>query len=165
VALIAFRTRLSGIVKIAIAVAGLIAIAGMLYFDAKFWGVVLMGVSVMILLPMPWLDLSPVKSIRYRPTWHKYLYAVFGHCVCDSRLFRHIAANRGSHAGSANLYLHLFWFLPVDAVVECNGYVQARAEPCHVPPALSRKRNKNEFAKKIGCGSGTGAGICAGCRS
>jgi ubiquinol-cytochrome c reductase cytochrome b subunit len=78
VALIAFRTRLSGIVKIAIAVAGLIAIAGMLYFDAKFWGVVLMGVSVMILLPMPWLDLSPVKSIRYRPTWHKYLYAVFG---------------------------------------------------------------------------------------
>ena len=78
VALVAFKTRLSGTVKAAIAVVGLIAIAGMLIFDAKFWGVVLMGVSVMILFPMPWLDLSPVKSIRYRPTWHKYIYAVFG---------------------------------------------------------------------------------------
>jgi ubiquinol-cytochrome c reductase cytochrome b subunit len=78
VALIAFKTRLSSMTKIAIAVAALIAIAAMLIFDAKFWGVVLMGVSVMILFPLPWLDMSPVKSIRYRPTWHKYVYAVFG---------------------------------------------------------------------------------------
>jgi ubiquinol-cytochrome c reductase cytochrome b subunit len=26
---------------------------------------------------LPWLDNSPVKSIRYRPEWHKYVYAVF----------------------------------------------------------------------------------------
>lgn len=78
VALIAFRTRLAGIVKIAIAAVGLIMIAGMLIFDAKFWGVVLMGVSVLILAAMPWIDFSPVKSIRYRPDWHKYVYAVFG---------------------------------------------------------------------------------------
>jgi len=38
--------------------------------DPKFWGVVLMGVSVMIFFGMPWLDQSPVKSMRYRPTWH-----------------------------------------------------------------------------------------------
>ena len=49
----------------------------MLVFDAKFWGVVLMGVSVLILAGLPWLDLSPVKSIRYRPDWHKYLYGIF----------------------------------------------------------------------------------------
>ena len=78
VALIAFKTRLSGTVKAAIAVAGLVAIAAMLVLDAKFWGVVLMGVSVLILAPLPWLDYSPVKSIRYRPTWHKVIYAVFG---------------------------------------------------------------------------------------
>lgn len=77
VALIALRTKLSGTVKIAAAVVALVAIAGMLIFDAKFWGVVLMGVSVLILAGMPWLDLSPVKSIRYRPTWHKYIYAIF----------------------------------------------------------------------------------------
>ena len=45
--------------------------------DAKFWGVLVMGGSVVILFFMPWLDQSPVKSIRYRPDWHKAVYAVF----------------------------------------------------------------------------------------
>ena len=46
-------------------------------FDAKFWGVVIMGGAVVILFFLPWLDKSPVKSIRYRPMWQKVLYAVF----------------------------------------------------------------------------------------
>jgi ubiquinol-cytochrome c reductase cytochrome b subunit len=33
--------------------------------DAKFWGVVAMGASVVIFAFLPWLDRSPVKSIRY----------------------------------------------------------------------------------------------------
>ena len=45
--------------------------------DAKFWGVVAMGGGVVILFFLPWLDYSPVKSIRYRAGWHKYMYAVF----------------------------------------------------------------------------------------
>ena len=45
--------------------------------DAKFWGVVVMGGSVVILFFMPWLDQSPVRSIRYRPGWHKAVYGVF----------------------------------------------------------------------------------------
>jgi ubiquinol-cytochrome c reductase cytochrome b subunit len=45
--------------------------------DAKFWGVVAMGGGVVILFFLPWLDNSAVKSIRYRPDWHKYLYAIF----------------------------------------------------------------------------------------
>jgi ubiquinol-cytochrome c reductase cytochrome b subunit len=36
-----------------------------------------MGVSVLILGALPWLDLSPVKSIRYRPSWHGYVYLIF----------------------------------------------------------------------------------------
>ncbi len=46
-------------------------------FDAKFWGVVVMGGAVVILFFLPWLDYAPVKSIRYRPDWNKWLYAVF----------------------------------------------------------------------------------------
>jgi len=46
-------------------------------FEAKFWGVVVMGVAVMILFGLPWFDRSPVKSIRYRPSWNKLLYAIF----------------------------------------------------------------------------------------
>ncbi len=52
-------------------------VLGFMLLDAKFWGVVAMGVSVLIFFAMPWIDNSPVKSIRYRPDWHKYVYALF----------------------------------------------------------------------------------------
>jgi len=45
--------------------------------DAKFWGVAVMGGAVIILFFLPWLDKSPVKSIRYRPSWQKWLYGIF----------------------------------------------------------------------------------------
>jgi ubiquinol-cytochrome c reductase cytochrome b subunit len=77
-ALILLKSKLNGSVKIAVAGITAVAVIGMFILDAKFWGVVLMGVSVMILGGLPWLDHSPVKSIRYRPSWHKYVYIVFG---------------------------------------------------------------------------------------
>jgi len=45
--------------------------------DAKFWGVVAMGAAVMLLFFLPWLDRSPVKSIRYRGLCFKLLLALF----------------------------------------------------------------------------------------
>ncbi|MFN5049001.1 cytochrome b [Roseateles sp.] len=66
-----------GKAKGAVLVGALVAIALLKVFDAKFWGVVVMGGAVVILFFLPWLDHSPVKSIRYRPDWHKYLYALF----------------------------------------------------------------------------------------
>lgn len=47
------------------------------WIDAKVWGVIFMGLSVLILFFLPWLDRSPARSIRYRPDWHKLVYAVF----------------------------------------------------------------------------------------
>jgi ubiquinol-cytochrome c reductase cytochrome b subunit len=77
-AVLAFvKGSMSGKTKIGIAIATLVAIALLKTFDAKFWGVVTMGAGVVILFFLPWLDASPVKSIRYRPDWHKYVYAVF----------------------------------------------------------------------------------------
>lgn len=67
----------SGKGKIATLVIAAVAIALLKTFDAKFWGVVVMGGAVVILFFLPWLDHSPVKSIRYRPDWHKYVYGVF----------------------------------------------------------------------------------------
>jgi len=43
----------------------------------KLMGVVMMGASVGILFFLPWLDRSPVRSIRYRGMWYKVLLAVF----------------------------------------------------------------------------------------
>ena len=54
-----------------------VGVAMLNYFDAKFWGVVVMGGAVVILFFVPWLDRSLVRSIRYRPDWHKYLYGAF----------------------------------------------------------------------------------------
>lgn len=52
-------------------------IGGPLKLDPKFWGVVLMGLSVLIVFALPWLDGSPVKSMRYRPRWHFWLLIAF----------------------------------------------------------------------------------------
>jgi ubiquinol-cytochrome c reductase cytochrome b subunit len=71
------RMRLSAMTKVAVIVAALVAILLLKVFDAKFWGVVVMGVSVIILFFLPWLDKSPVRSIRYRPDWHKWVYGIF----------------------------------------------------------------------------------------
>ncbi len=72
-----FKSKLPGIGKAAVAVAGIVVIALMMVIDAKFWGVVVMGGAVIILFFLPWLDQSPARSIRYRPGWHKWLYAIF----------------------------------------------------------------------------------------
>ena len=66
-----------GIFKAVAGAGAAVGIALMLAIDAKFWGVVVMGGAVVILFALPWLDYCEVKSIRYRPSWHKALYAVF----------------------------------------------------------------------------------------
>jgi len=63
--------------KVVLVVAAVVAGFLLKTFDPKFWGVVVMGGAVIILFFLPWLDRSPVKSIRYRPDWHKAVYAVF----------------------------------------------------------------------------------------
>ncbi|MBE0548816.1 MAG: cytochrome bc complex cytochrome b subunit [Rubrivivax sp.] len=68
---------LAGKWKIVVLVGAALVVVALKVFDAKFWGVVVMGVAVMVLFPLPWLDRSPVKSIRYRPSWNKILYGIF----------------------------------------------------------------------------------------
>ncbi len=45
--------------------------------DAKFWGVVVMGAAIAILFVLPWLDRSPVRSIRYKGWLSKIALAIF----------------------------------------------------------------------------------------
>ena len=48
-----------------------------LWVDAKLWGIVLMGGSVAIFALLPWLDRSPVKSIRYKGPYFKIALTLF----------------------------------------------------------------------------------------
>ena len=68
---------LKGIWKFVPLVAAAVIAVLLKTFDAKFWGVVVMGVAVLVLFGLPWFDRSPVKSIRYRPSWNKALYGLF----------------------------------------------------------------------------------------
>jgi len=76
-ALIVTKGKMPKVFKGAIVAVALGVVAMMFTIDAKFWGVVAMGGGVVILFFLPWLDNCAVKSIRYRPDWHKYLYALF----------------------------------------------------------------------------------------
>ena len=70
------RSKSMTVKGVAVAVAVVLAL-GFAFIDAKFWGVVVMGGSVVIFFFLPWLDHSPVKSIRYRPSFHKTLLILF----------------------------------------------------------------------------------------
>jgi ubiquinol-cytochrome c reductase cytochrome b subunit len=47
------------------------------FLGTQFWGVLVMGAAVVILFFVPWLDRSPVKSIRYRGPYYKTALALF----------------------------------------------------------------------------------------
>ena len=46
-------------------------------FNSQFPGVLAMGIATLILFFLPWLDRSPVKSIRYRGRLYKTALAIF----------------------------------------------------------------------------------------
>jgi len=45
--------------------------------DAKFWGLVVMAAAIAILFVLPWLDKSPVKSIRYKGWYSRIALLLF----------------------------------------------------------------------------------------
>jgi len=53
------------------------ATVNFLWIDAKLWGIILMGGSVAIICLLPWLDRSPVKSIRYKGPISKIALTLF----------------------------------------------------------------------------------------
>ena len=52
-------------------------IIGLNTMGAKFWGVIFMAASLIVLFLLPWLDRSPVRSIRYRSWPFKAMLVVF----------------------------------------------------------------------------------------
>ncbi len=100
VALLAiFTTRSFKSKVIAVAVAAVLVL-GMFTLDAKLWGVIIMGSSLVVMFFLPWLDRSPVKSIRYRGALFKLPLAVF---VVSFILLGYL----GTKSPDA---INLFWF-------------------------------------------------------
>jgi ubiquinol-cytochrome c reductase cytochrome b subunit len=75
---LAFRRPLAKYATLIVALfVVVLMIGGPLKLDPKFWGVVLMGASVLIFFALPWIDQAPVKSMRYRPLWHTGVLVAF----------------------------------------------------------------------------------------
>ena len=110
--LLTARSALSKL--IAVVVVGALAL-GFFVLDAKFWGVVAMGASTLIFFALPWIDNSPVKSMRYRPGWHSTVLIVFVAVFLVLGYFGVQApspvANRLSQIGTL-LYFAFFLFMP-----------------------------------------------------
>jgi ubiquinol-cytochrome c reductase cytochrome b subunit len=47
------------------------------FWGTQIWGVIVMFAAVVILFFLPWLDRSPVKSIRYKGPIYKIALALF----------------------------------------------------------------------------------------
>jgi len=90
------KTKLSSVLKGAVVVAAVLVSLMMYSIDAKFWGVVVMGGAVVILFFLPWLDHCEVKSIRYKPEWHKIMYAIF---VVNFVVLAYLGVQPPSHVG------------------------------------------------------------------
>ncbi|OZI21237.1 cytochrome b [Bordetella genomosp. 9] len=110
------KGRGRGIARIVLPVILVIVAVLLRVLDAKFWGVVTMGGTVVILFFLPWLDQSPVKSIRYRPGWHKVVYGIF---MVDFLILGYVgtqaptpALNLTSQIGTL-YYLAFFFLMPV----------------------------------------------------
>ena len=73
----AFLRRGSSTTRMATLGVGAVLLALLYLLEAKVWGVVLMGASVVIFAFLPWLDRSPVKSIRYKGWMYKLALTVF----------------------------------------------------------------------------------------
>jgi ubiquinol-cytochrome c reductase cytochrome b subunit len=79
--LLIWLTARNPLIKMAAPVIGLVVIVlmkgGPLAIEAKVWGVVMMGAATLIFFLLPWLDQSPVKSIRYKGTLSRTALTIF----------------------------------------------------------------------------------------
>ena len=111
-------------------VAAVVLIALMKYFDAKFWGVVLMGGAVVILFFLPWLDSKPGQVDPLSAGLAQAGVRVVRGGLPDPRLPGHAAGRAqrfGARAAVAGVHADLFRVLPADALVEPARHVQAGA--------------------------------------
>ena len=87
----------------------------------KLLGVVAMGVSIMVLFVLPWLDTSKVRSARFRPLYKQFFW-IF---VVDAIVLGYIGAKPAEgiylivgRIATAYYFIHFFIITPVLGWVE-----------------------------------------------
>lgn len=70
-------TRFNLLIKAAMVVVAAVLITALLLGSGKAWGVILMGSAIVMFFLLPWLDRSPVLSVRYRSLPFKIALTIF----------------------------------------------------------------------------------------
>ncbi len=86
-----------------------------------------MGSAVVLLFFLPWLDRSPVKSIRYRPFFHKVFYGIFVAAFLTLGFLGTRPPSARRDADCTDLRTGLLRVLPWHAVLDKAWQVQAAA--------------------------------------
>ncbi len=107
----------SNLLRLVSIVVGTVLLIGFYALDPKVWGVVLMGAAVLVFLPLPWIDRSPVKSIRYKGPLFKTALAIF---VIVFLVLGYLGTQPVTDVGTiiSQVCTHVF---PVDAMVFSAG--------------------------------------------
>ena len=114
------------------------------FIPAKLIGVVLMGGAVGILIFMPWLDRSPVRSSRFRPIYKQFFWIFLLDCL----ILGYVGAKPPEGAlipiGQAATFYYFFHFIvivPLVSVLE---------KPRPLPASISAAVTKAAAAAKGG---------------
>ncbi len=88
------------------------------FFTAKLLGVISMGLAIVLLFFLPWLDRSPVKSIRYRGWMYKTALALFvisffvlGYLGTKSTLGHDILGLSNLFVGQVGYFVYFAFFI------------------------------------------------------
>jgi quinol-cytochrome oxidoreductase complex cytochrome b subunit len=91
------------------------------FIPAKLIGVVAMFASILILLFLPWLDRSKVRSARFRPIYRQFFWILVVDCV----ILGYVGANPPEgyfiplgQAATAYYFLHFLVLIPLISLFE-----------------------------------------------
>ncbi len=94
---------------------------------AKFWGVIAMFASIILLFFLPWLDSSKVRSAQFRPVFRFFFWVLLVDLVvltwigaksADEIIFMDIQAVTIGQVATFWYFFHFFFLLPVLSRVE-----------------------------------------------
>ncbi len=85
------------------------------FLNSQIWGVLAMGLAVVILFALPWLDRSPVRSIRYRGWYYKSALIIFAAVFIALGALGTLPPSDGRQAAAQILtvmYFAVFFLMP-----------------------------------------------------
>jgi ubiquinol-cytochrome c reductase cytochrome b subunit len=98
--------------------------------DPKVWGVALMGAGALIYVLLPWLDRSPVKSIRYKGPLTKAALALFVVAFCVLGYLGTLSVTEGrTYAAQVFTFVYFAFFLLMPWYTKMD---RTKSEPARV---------------------------------